>query len=204
MKLLYIVLVVLNVVQQVVEAYCHLCKLLKARKAICWRPLSSSVIVFSSSFTEDLVRERFRTTMMNSSTRTFSSWSDYEKFLPRRKHTDANCRSTNLSLYTLNYYARNDDLERCADEISKPLQQISQIRTSVKYITAPTNNGKTSCVLPAFLKTKLTHYFFIAFSSNANSNYKLRSTFNFSDDADKAHQQGTEFMFKCVKRFLLD
>jgi hypothetical protein len=189
MKLLYTILIVLNVVQ-VVEAYCHLCNLLKARKTICWKPLSSSVIVFSSSCTEDLVRERFRTTMMNNSTRTFSSWSDYEKFLPRRKYTDANCLSTNRSLYTLiNYYTRNDDLERFADEISKPLQQMSrQIRTSVKYITAPTNNGKTSCVLPAFLKTNLTHYSFIAFSNNANSNYKLRSTFNFSDDADKAHQ----------------
>ena len=149
MKLLYIILVVLNVVQ-VVEAYCHLCNLLKARKAICWKPLSSSVIAFSSSCTEDLVRERFRTTMMNNSTRTFSSWSDNEKFLPRRKYTDANCRSTNRSLYTLNYYARNDDLERFADEISKPLQQISQIRTSVKYVTAPTTMEKRRVCCPHF------------------------------------------------------
>ena len=164
--MLYI-LVVLNVVQ-VVESYFRFGNQLNAPKAT--RSLFSLIALRSSSFSEDLVQERFRATMINNSTRTFSSWPNYEKSLPRRKYLNENFDWAYLPLYTLNYYPRDDDLERFANEISKPPKQISQICTLVKYITAPTSTGKTSCVLPAFLKTTLTHYIFIAFSNNADNN----------------------------------
>ena len=53
------------------------------------------------------------------------------------------------------------------------------------------------------LKTNLTHYFFIIFSNNANSDYKLPSTFNISDDADIAHQQGADSILECLQLFLV-
>ena len=192
-------LVELNVVQ-VVQSHFRFGNQLNAPKAT--RSLFSSFALRSSSFSEDLVRERFRATMINNSTSIFSSWSNYEKSLPRRKYLNENFDWAYLPLYTLNYYARDDDLERFANEISKPPKQISQIRTLVKYITAPTSTGKTSCVLPAFLKTTLTHYIFIAFSNNADNNYKVRETFNINYDPDIAHAQGADFIFECVKIFL--
>jgi hypothetical protein len=111
----------------------------------------------SHSFTKDLVRERFHETMRNNSTATLSSWLiNYEQEV-----------SSQVDKNALSNYARDVDIRKFADKISNPLEQISQIRSWVQYITSPTNNEKTSRVLPAFLKMNLTHYFYIAFSNNA-------------------------------------
>lgn len=108
----------------------------------------SSFALLSSSFHE---------TMRNNSTATLSSWLiNYEREV-----------SSQVDKNALSNYARDVDIRKFADKISKPLEQISQIRSWVQYITSRTNNGITSRVLPAFLKMNLTHYFYIAFSNNA-------------------------------------
>eukprot|EP01036_Dinobryon_divergens_P028072 gene28072-36961_t len=107
--------------------------------------------------------------MISNNTQVFSNWSNFERSLPRRKYNVKGV-STYLPLYTLEYYSRDDDLQKFADEI---MRHEKQIRTCVKYIAAPPSYGKTSCILPAFLKTTLTHYVYIAFDNNEQNNYLL-------------------------------
>jgi DNA-binding transcriptional MerR regulator len=161
----------------------------------------SSPVVFSSSI-EDLLREKFIKKMISNSTKIFSCWPNFEKSLPRRKY---NVKGTEfyIPLYTLEYYARDDDLQRFANEIMEPPEESEQIRTWVKYIAAPSCSGKTTCILPAFLKTTLTHYFYIAFDNNQNNNYRLWSESSLiSKIPDIARLQGADFMLQCIKRFL--
>jgi hypothetical protein len=90
-----------------------------------------------------------------------------------------------------------------ANEIMQPPKKSEQIRTWVKYIAAPSSSGKTTCMLPAFLKTTLTHYFYIAFDNNQNNNYRLWSESSLiSKIPDIARLQGADFMLQCIKRFL--
>ncbi len=186
----------LSIVHVIAEAFCRLNTQLKVSKSKTSRSPSSPV-VFSSSI-EDLVREKFITTMKSNNTKIFSSWQNFEKSLPRRKF-NVKKSSLYLPLYTLEYYARDDDLRRFADEIMKPP---IMIRTWVKYIAAPSGSGKTTCILPAFLKTTLSHYFYIAFDNNQDKNFELRSPFLISNDPGIAHEQGADFMFQCIKGFL--
>ena len=65
--------------------------------------------------------------------------------------------------------------------------------------TAPSSSGKTTCILPAFLKTTFSHYFYIAFDNNQDKNFKLRSPFLISNDPDIVHQQGADFMSNVSK-----
>ena len=141
--------------------------------------------------------------MKSNNAQIFSSWSNFERSLPRRKY-DVKGISSYLPLYTLEYYSRDDELQKFADEIMQPPKKSKQqIRTCVKYIAAPPSSGKTSCILPAFLKTKLTHYFYVAFDNNQENNYRLYSESSMiSKIPDKAHQQGADFMFQCIKTFL--
>lgn len=161
----------------------------------------SSTVLFSSSSIDDVLREKFDKTMLSNNTRIFSSWPNFEKSLPRRKYNDERI-SSNLPLYKLNYYASDYDLQRFANEIMKPPKNGDQVRSWVKYITAPPSYGKTSCVLPAFLKTSFTHYFYIAFDNNGISNYKLDKPSLISHSPHRARMQGADFIFKCVKLFL--
>ena len=176
------VIVLLSIMHVIAEAFCRFNTQMKVSKSETSRSPSSPV-VFSSSI-EDLLREKFIKKMISNSTK-FSCWPNFEKSLPRRKY---NVKGTELyiPLYTLEYYARDDDLQRFANEIMEPPEESEQIRTWVKYIAAPSCSGKTTCILPAFLKTTLTHYFYIAFDNNQNNNFKLRSPFLISNDPDIA------------------
>ena len=198
------VIVWLSVVHIVAEAFCRFSNQLKVSKSkIIIRSPSIGPPVLLSSSIEDLLREKFTKTMKSNNTRSFSSWSNFERSLPRRKY-DVKGISSYLPLYTLEYYSRDDDLQKFADEIMQTPKNIEkQIRTCVKYIAAPPSSGKTSCILPAFLKTKLTHYFYVAFDNNQENNYRLYSGSSMmSSIPDKAHQQGADFMFQCIKTFL--
>eukprot|EP01036_Dinobryon_divergens_P037334 gene37334-48823_t len=84
----------------------------------------------------------------------------------------------------------------------QPPKMSGQIRLWMKYIAAPPSSGKTTCILPAFLKTTLTHYIYLAFDNNQDNNFKLRSPSLISNDPDIAHLQGADFMFQCIKMFL--
>ena len=194
------VIVLLSIVHVIAEAFCRFNTPMKISKCKTSRSPSSPV-VFSSSI-EDLLREKFIKKMISNSTKIFSCWPNFEKSLPRRKY---NVKGTELyiPLYTLEYYARDDDLQRFANEIMEPPKESEQIRTWVKYIAAPSCSGKTTCILPAFLKTTLTHYFYIAFDNNQNNNYQFWSESSLiSKIPDKARLQGADFMLQCIKRFL--
>jgi hypothetical protein len=117
---------------------------LKAHKTTRWRPSSLSV-VFLSSITEAL-KVKFHTTMINKHTRIFSSWVNFENSLPRRTYNNAKTITSYLPLYTHNYYARDDDLQRFADEIMKPPEQLNEIRRWVKYITAKPSSVRAASV----------------------------------------------------------
>ena len=190
----------------VAEAFCRFNNQLKViiskSKTIIRSPSPGSSVLFLSSI-EELLREKFSKTMKSNNAQIFSSWSNFERSLPRRKY-DVKGISSYLPLYTLEYYSRDDELQKFADEIMQPPKKSKQqIRTCVKYIAAPPSSGKTSCILPAFLKTKLTHYFYVAFDNNQENNYRFYSESSMiSKIPDKAHQQGADFMFQCIKTFL--
>lgn len=152
---------------------------------------------------EDSLREKFQQTMISNNSRLFSSWSNYERSLPRRKY-DMKGIPSYLPLYTLDYYVQDKNLQEFANEIRKPSSKANaQIRTAVKYITAPSCSGKTSSILPAFLRTDLSHYIYIAFDNNEHNNYRLlQSDVQMSRDDDIAYNQGADFIFNCVKCYL--
>jgi len=100
-------------------------------------------------------------------------------------------------------WARKEDIEAMADELE------DQIRTCsvVQYLAAPTQYGKSSFPLRAFLvsalrKSKLgapfQHYIYIAFSNNGDRHYKLDPPFP-SFNTNTAYEQGADFMLKCLK-----
>eukprot|EP01035_Chromulina_nebulosa_P037399 gene37399-50476_t len=188
----------------VAETFCRLNNQLKvmSKSKTIIRSLSGPSVLFLSSI-EELLLEKFNKTMISNNTQIFSSWASFERSLPRRKY-DVKGISSYIPLYTLEYYSRDDDLQNFADEIMQaPKESENQIRTCVKYIAAPPSSGKTSCILPAFLKTKLTHYFYLAFDNNQENNYSLYSESSMiSNIPGKAHRQGADFMFQCIKTFL--
>lgn len=55
-----------------------------------------------------------------------------------------------LRLFEQPFYAADDDLERMVNQLTR----MGKERRSVKYLAAPSASGKTSCILPAFLKGK--------------------------------------------------
>ena len=103
-----------------------------------------------SSSIEDLLREKFIETMKSNNSKIFSSWPNFEKSLPRRQYNVK--KKMYLPLFKLGYYARDDDLQRFADEIMQPPKKSEQSRVCVKYIAAPSSSGKTTCILPAFFE----------------------------------------------------
>jgi hypothetical protein len=134
----------------VVETFCRLNNQLKAMSKSKTIIRSPSGPLFLSSI-EELLREKFSKTMISNNTQIFSSWSNFERSLPRN---DLKWISSYWPLYTLEYYSLDDDLQNLADEIMQPPENSEkQIRTCVMYIAAPPSYGKSSCILPAFLKT---------------------------------------------------
>ena len=156
-----------------------------------------------STSIEDSLHEKFQHTMISNNSRLFTSWSNYERSLPRRKY-DMKGIPSYLPLYTLDYYVQDKNLQEFADEIRKPSSKANtQVRTAVKYITAPSCSGKTSSILPAFLRTDLSHYIYFAFDNNEHNNYRLsESDVQMSRDVDIAYNQGADFIFHCVKYYL--
>ena len=95
----------LSVVHVVAEAFCRFSNQLKVSKSkIIRSPSLGPPVLFSSSI-EDLLREKFTKTMKSNNTQIFSSWSNFERSLPRRKY-DVKGISSYLPLYTLEYYSR--------------------------------------------------------------------------------------------------
>lgn len=115
-------------------------------------------------------------------------------------------REINGGIYKLHeqeMWVREDDIQTMADE----LERESSARSAVKYLAAPTQYGKTSFPLRAFLASTLReptiqppfkHYIYIAFSNNGSRNYVLDPPFP-SPNLNTAFKQGAEFMLKCLE-----
>ena len=86
------------------------------------------------------------------------------------------------------------------------LEQKRDDRSFVMYLTAPSKSGKTSSILPAFLKSAernkdgkgFTHYIYIAFKNNNKRNFSfLGLPSSLHDNPRCAEKQGGYFMKDC-------
>ena len=97
------------------------------------------------------------------------------------------------------YWARDEDLEF----IAKKLVESPTNRGTVHYLAAPSGYGKTSSILPAFLKStemekKCSHYLYLSFANNDLNHYKYTGII----DDEYAEQEGALFIFECLKILL--
>lgn len=97
------------------------------------------------SLLEGNLKEHFNKVMKQERTPLFSCFEDYKKSLPVRDHTNGK-----LSLYTIPHWTYDEDIESMAKEILQPPRSS---RFGVKYLSAPGGSGKTSSILPAFLRS---------------------------------------------------
>jgi len=80
-------------------------------------------------------------------------------------------------------------------------------RYSVKYLAAPSASGKTSCILPAFLKGEdmdmFTHYLYFAFDNNDGRHFSV-TPFRPAKDVDEelAEKQGAAFALSIMEVLL--
>jgi len=110
---------------------------------------------------------------------------------------------TFLRLYHQPFYAADDDLERMVDQLT----HIGKERRSVKYLAAPSASGKTSCILPAFLKGvemgKFTHYLYFAFANNDGRHFHVDPFLPAEDvDVKLAEKQGAAFALSIMEVLL--
>ena len=146
--------------------------------------------------------------MKNNSYPLFTNWSNYEKWLPVRSitvgATDLGCKK----LYTLPHWIKRKDLDFVVDKLlRKPLYR-KGVRKLVRYLSVPSGYGKTSLILPAFLRSTeledgFTHYIYIAFANNDSRNFHA-DPFAPSSDIKKAEEQGAFFIVECVNTILAD
>ena len=163
----------------------------KRTGALCGIRLTSSV-----SSLEDCLKVHFDKVMKCDHIPLLKDFDVYKRSLPVRR--DASL-AQELPLYQLPYWTNDEDMEFFADQLQRP--PIS--RASVKYLSAPSGSGKTSCILPAFLKSThnkggFTHYLYLAFSNNDDNFFRASTEVNQSI----ALEQGTSFIFECLKILL--
>ena len=124
----------------------------------------------------------------------FKDFETYSTSLPVRKRN-----KEWLKLHTLPYFCSDEDVTRMATQLEQAPP--SNVRDSVKYVCAPSGSGKTCSILPAFLKSKFTHYLYIAFDNNNGRKFTL-APYKPSLDERKAEKQGAAFILKCVTLLL--
>jgi hypothetical protein len=83
------------------------------------------------------------------------------------------------------------------------LEVATTARYVVKYLSAPAASGKTSSILPAFLRSTerdggFTHYLYLSFDNNNFRFYRLAPDIEFADPEN----QGSSFILKCLKHLL--
>merc|ERR1711865_895644 len=93
------------------------------------------------------------------------------------------------------------------DQLTRRGKERRSQRRSVKYLAAPSASGKTSCILPAFLKGKdmgkFTHYLYFAFDNNDGQQFYV-DPFRPAEDVDVklAEKQGAAFALWIMKVLL--
>lgn len=131
----------------------------------------------------------------------FESFDIYKKSLPVRCSI-----GEELPLYTLPYWVNEDEITSLADRL---LLDTTTSRSVVKYLAAPGGFGKTSAILPAFLKSTerdggFTHYVYLPFDNNNHKYYKLHPDSNSELNVEFAEEQGASFVCKCVQHLLIE
>ena len=97
---------------------------------------------------EEQIKQIFEERMKNNSYPLFANWSNYEKWLPVRQIS-----GEFRKLYKLPHWIKEKDLDFVVDRLAKDLDTTSSARDFVRYLAAPTAYGKTSLILPAFLRS---------------------------------------------------
>lgn len=108
-------------------------------------------------------------------------------------------------LHRQDFWVRDEDLDTMVDE----LEDDGVSRFAVKYLAAPTQYGKTSVALHAFLRSALrqrseeekerafSHYIYLTFANNNRRHYKLVPSVP-SAESVTAEDQGAEFILHCL------
>ena len=128
----------------------------------------------------------------------FSDYKIYKKWLPVRLIKGSSDHFGYQRLYKLPHWVNEHDLEKLVNELEK---QDTGVRASVKYLAAPGASGKTSAILPAFLRSAereggFTHYIYIAFKNNDSKTFGA-FPFSPSKNITLATNQGASFMYNC-------
>jgi hypothetical protein len=148
------------------------------------------------------IEEYFDGHMKNINVPLFKDFDSYSKSLPVRFYYPGSKIPEYVPLFKVEYCAQQEDLTEMVDAIMDPGPE----RESVKYVSAPTRSGKTSSVLPAFLRSTSmvnggTHYIYLAFHNNNNRSFES-SPYAPSSDEKIAERQGAAFMVECVRTLL--
>ena len=124
-----------------------------------------------------------------------SDWETYELSLPIRKH-----RGEWLKLHTLPYWGSDEELLSMVNMLGDKGRYDRD--EPVKYVCAPSEFGKTTSIVPAFLKSNVfTHYLCLAFYNNGDRSFKLRPS-KPDEGEDVAEEQGAAFAVECVRILL--
>lgn len=120
---------------------------------------------------EERLHEHFNRVMKSDNVPLFKSFDVYRRSLPVRRNQAS---GRQLPLYTLAHWACEDDIASMANQLERTTKE----RALVKYLAAPGASGKTSSVLPAFLRSAergggFTHYIYLAFANNGYNFYQL-------------------------------
>ena len=145
---------------------------------------------------EERLRAHFNKVMKNANVPLFKSFDAYKKSLPVRVQSGSN---KVLPLYTLPYWACEDDITFFVDRLEN---ESFTDRVVVKYLAAPGGSGKTSAILPAFLRSAerggFTHYIYLPFDNNYSRFYHCFDGYEKIRQA-LAINQGASFIFSCLK-----
>ena len=153
--------------------------------------------IYEGKSMEEKLKKTFENKMKNDKYPLFADFNTYEKWLPVRDIDGYR------KLYKLPYYTNKIDLDFLVKKLEEP-----KSRRDVKYFAAPGKSGKTSAVLPAFLrsaekKNGFTHYLYIAFDNNDSRTFTA-----YPDEPSKiqvrAKNQGADVIYNCVKILLND
>ena len=151
---------------------------------------------------ENKLKQIFENKMKNDSFPLFSQWSNYEKWLPVREINEKF-----FKLYKLPHWVKEKDLDFVVSRLIDKPSDDEGARKLVRYLATPSAYGKTSLILPAFLRSTarkdgFTHYIYITFGNNGGKSFKLRGDTTKAIHT-RAYDQGAAFIFECLQ-FLLE
>ena len=130
----------------------------------------------------------------------FQNWNAYESTLPVRETG----KNTTLELPTLGYWATEQSLDQAYEKIK---YIVDGDRKLVKYISAESGAGKSTSIIPIFLRGRnrdddFTHYVYLPFSNNGKKNFGVDNCSR--SDLKRSETQGAAFMLEVLKRFFRD